>query len=228
MILHIPHSSTDTNGQKYLRDITLDINYLTDWFTDDLFEYDATRLVYPYSRFVCDVERLENDLMEAKGQGIFYTHGIDGTPIRELSATYIEVMKFELYDSFKRKFVDAIELGLQSAPQVIVDCHSFTSEDLDDTDFCIGINDSNVPVELLERFKLLLSVNGYSQAINKPYAGCILPEQFVNRAGAYAVMIEVNKKLYLTKELTKSDSYVTTKNIITGLLDIVREWEGSI
>ena len=30
-------------------------------------------VVFPYSRFVCDVEPLENDAMESIGQGIIYT-----------------------------------------------------------------------------------------------------------------------------------------------------------
>ena len=29
-------------------------------------------MVFPYSRFVCDAERLENDPLEEKGQGIIY------------------------------------------------------------------------------------------------------------------------------------------------------------
>lgn len=46
----------------------------TDWFTDMLFTIqgidDVIPAVFNYSRFVCDVERLENDPMEKEGQGI--------------------------------------------------------------------------------------------------------------------------------------------------------------
>jgi len=38
---------------------------MTDWFTDRLFQHPAAwPLVFPWSRLVCDVERLFDDSME--------------------------------------------------------------------------------------------------------------------------------------------------------------------
>ena len=51
------------------------VNRMTDWHTDILFNREDPRIksvVFPLSRFVCDVERLENDEMEKIGQGICY------------------------------------------------------------------------------------------------------------------------------------------------------------
>ena len=64
MILHIPHSGTNTLG----RDIQLfDIAELTDWFTDELFKFDGmvdATLIQDISRFVCDVERFYDEQEE--------------------------------------------------------------------------------------------------------------------------------------------------------------------
>ena len=59
MILHIPHAGTNTLGRNIEQ---FDIDYLTDCRTDELFNCEfATKLVFPISRFVCDVERFPDE-----------------------------------------------------------------------------------------------------------------------------------------------------------------------
>ena len=75
MILHIPHAGTNTLGRNIEQ---FDIDYLTDWRTDELFKCElASSLVFPISRFVCDVERFPDEYEEMFkiGQGICYTKG---------------------------------------------------------------------------------------------------------------------------------------------------------
>ena len=84
IVLNIPHASI--NGvfdpkyggwpcnQYFVNNC---LNKWTDWYTDFLFlplsrQKDVSTVVFPYSRFVCDAERLENDPLEEIGQGIIY------------------------------------------------------------------------------------------------------------------------------------------------------------
>jgi len=55
------------------KDVLEAIEKYTDHRTSELFHYDgAKRVEYGYSRFFCDVEKLEeNEPMEALGLGIF-------------------------------------------------------------------------------------------------------------------------------------------------------------
>ena len=81
IVLHIPHASVNgifgaygkwPSDPYFINDC---VNRWTDWYTDFLFatsNENVTSVVFPYSRFVCDAERLDNDPMEAEGQGILY------------------------------------------------------------------------------------------------------------------------------------------------------------
>lgn len=70
---------------KWRGEIETHIRRWTDNYTDSLFhpDFQFSALVnpvrYPYSRFFCDVERLEQDPMEQIGQGIVYSQFQDCT-----------------------------------------------------------------------------------------------------------------------------------------------------
>ena len=56
---------------------------MCDLYTDELFQHGAARrVVFPYSRFSCDVERFkENEPMEKFGMGFRYTRDALGQDI---------------------------------------------------------------------------------------------------------------------------------------------------
>lgn len=66
IILHIPHSSTVIHTLKgfsaTLNELEAEVLKLTDWYTDDLFysSYDD-KIIAPFSRIFCDVERFSED-----------------------------------------------------------------------------------------------------------------------------------------------------------------------
>ena len=83
IILHVPHSSTkipDISITPEIRDKCMEMaRPLIDYYTDELFvpenygQQSSQRMiaiVFEYCRFFCDVERLEDDPLEAKGQEI--------------------------------------------------------------------------------------------------------------------------------------------------------------
>lgn len=78
IVLNIPHSSDAfPEGCKGSWEDGVDehIRRWTDWETDRLFgaaslaDRRIRPVVFPWSRFFCDVERLENDPLESVGQG---------------------------------------------------------------------------------------------------------------------------------------------------------------
>ena len=86
MILHIPHSSTDTIDKEFQCNLELEQERMTDVDTDILFDHsDVTKVIFPISRLICDVERFEDNSMEemaSKGMGVCYTTNSFGKPLR--------------------------------------------------------------------------------------------------------------------------------------------------
>ena len=92
-IIHIPHASVYIPGEykdsyrpKVVRH---EIDVMTDWFCDSLFDCGAERIVFPVSRLLCDVERFRDDgeeTMAAVGMGAVYENCSDLSPLRQVSA----------------------------------------------------------------------------------------------------------------------------------------------
>ena len=93
MILHIPHSSTHIPFRdgfiSDFRTIEKEILRLTDWYTDELFHLEGqSKIVTPFSRIFCDVERFEEDTKEEMtkfGMGVLYEKTDSGDRLREIT-----------------------------------------------------------------------------------------------------------------------------------------------
>jgi N-formylglutamate deformylase len=225
MILHIPHSSVKMLPDIKVSNLKENLNLYTDWYTDDLFFHEAAeKIVFPYSRFSVDVERLPNDFMELYGLGILYTKDVFGNKIhRKFDQDIYFYDKHHNYLSERTNFYTGFFKKV-----IIIDCHSFNDnplyfedEIMERPDFCIGINkESCLSNDLYDYFKR----KGYIVDINFPYVGSIIPRGFENSYDIESVMIEVNKKLYLNDDYEKNDKYIHIKNIIKGALDIAYEY----
>lgn len=86
IVLHIPHSKTlipseainDYVSQDILNN---EISLLTDHATDEIFDINnIDKIIFPYNRVFCDVERLNDDeeIMFKYGRGFYYTKTDDG------------------------------------------------------------------------------------------------------------------------------------------------------
>lgn len=228
MILHIPHCGTETLD----RDINpLDIVRGCDWFTDELFRHRNSDIVIQNnSRFIVDCERLPDAIepLLKSGYGICYEKDFDGNDISvpnrsEMLGIY-EKHHDEL-NSITRKLLSYIPVVF------VVDCHSFgDSQIVSDVDFCLGFNDDFENLDMLERMKIFLEEKGYTVGINNPYSNAIVPSQFYGNKNVKSIMIEVNKRLYLTEYKTKvekSEKFGEIQNLITKLLDIISKEEQS-
>lgn len=201
LILNIPHSSVngifDEETGRWPRDarfINECVNKMTDWWTDMLFSVegiDYDQVIFPFSRFVCDAERLIDDPMEAIGQGILYKE-FDGFKRGELTEEN-RLFLMRQWERHREKLSECIK----SDDSVLVDCHSFPSE-YADVDVCIGFNeDWSFNEDLVGKTVELFRQWGYSVGINHPYSNSITPESPHRYT---SIMIEVNKRIYMNEK----------------------------
>ena len=191
----------------------------TDWFTDWIFCQAAvndSRIVpvsFPFSRFFCDVERLENDPLESIGQGIVYTD------FGECHRNIGDAESKRLHEEFYRAFTERLRSNLQPSA-FLLDCHSFPS-DLSDVDVCIGYNEdwSRPEDEILFQTKAIFESLGFKTGLNHPYANSMSP---VMPFAYPSMMIELNKKTYMceTGELdsTGMDVVVSSLKKVYGMI----------
>jgi N-formylglutamate deformylase len=217
LILHIPHASTHIPTLEGFilsqADIDAEVRRLTDWYTDELFEYDQAKTVEAgFSRLFCDVERFADDSLEVMakyGMGVLYTHTDDGRRLREVTSDLRERIFNEYYEPHHQQLEYEVEASLRTTQTaMIVDCHSFPDtpfkRDLDQSpsrpDINIGTDDFHTSVRLLTTTENFFLAKSLTVGINKPYSGTITPFRFYGKTrGVESIMIEVNRKLYLQK-----------------------------
>ncbi len=202
IVLNIPHASI--NGvfdpkyggwpcnQYFVNNC---LNKWTDWYTDFLFstlsrQKDVSTVVFPYSRFVCDAERLENDPLEKIGQGIIYKeygyHKRNDMNEKQIKET------MRLWEQHQK----SLKKHIKSPNTVLIDCHSFPS-DLSDCDICIGHNDDwSYNGKIVNGIVKVFKGMGYTVEINKPFSNSITPQMPFPYT---SLMIEVNKHVYMNE-----------------------------
>ncbi len=196
IVLHIPHSSPvfPLGFGRWSQGIDEHIVRWTDWYTDWLFCQAAgidDRIIpvsFPFSRFFCDPERLENDPLESVGEGIIYSD------YEECHRQIADDEKKDLLAEFYYPFVDRLRRYLNPRT-LLLDCHSFPS-DLSDIEVCIGFNDdwSRPENGLLEKTEAAFTSHGLKTGFNSPYSNSISPSMpFLYRS----MMIELNKRAYM-------------------------------
>ena len=204
IVLNIPHSSIAGIFDKEIGGwprnaffVNGPVKELTDWYTDMLFSLPSIDKIIPvvfnYSRFVCDVERLDNDPLEDIGQGIIYTNY--GGYARSIDNSVRDKL-FQMRKDYLSKLSDKI---LDNGKTLLIDCHSFSSISPESPDICIGFNDDfsysgDAVNVLLDEFKK----SNYTVAINHPYSNSITPTK---EKEYKSVMIEVNKRVYMNESI---------------------------
>lgn len=195
IVLNVPHASPvfPMGKEHWDEGIDVEIERWTDWYTDWLFQSADQRVVsvvYPFSRFFCDVERLENDPLEAVGQGIVYKqfNGLN----RSIPPADEDWARCSYYEHINR-----LKAAIRDEHTLLIDCHSFPA-DLSDVDVCIGFNeDWSKPQEpIINSVVKIFRDAGYIVGINTPYSNSIAPAMEFEYQ---SLMIEINKKAYLKR-----------------------------
>ena len=215
--LHIPHSSDNLPEDCiWTGEIRKALDRWTDWHTDRLFGTSirgVRRFVYPWSRFYCDIERLVNDPMEKRGQGIAYV-AIDGCT-RNLTDEDRQQI-YQSYHEARQAFYDIAKMP----ETLIIDCHSFPSDLAPDIDFCIGFNDDDTK---LSQKTINLIVKhfqdaGFRVGINSPYSNSVCASMDPLDIRTKTIMIEVNKSVYLESDgITPNEDFEKIKQLIEDL-----------
>lgn len=211
-----------------------EINLLTDWYTDELFDLAFTKLIAPFSRVFCDVERFANDsleIMSKYGMGMCYTHLDNGELMREVTPELRAKIKSAYYDPHHQLLEDWTTDALNEFGKVlIIDCHSFTeipfkrdlNQETPRPDFCIGTSEYHTPERLVAASVEFLSEKGYSTSINKPYSGSMIPMKFYQKEeNVMGIMIEVNRKLYVNAsngKVKKNSNFDSVRRIASDLI----------
>ncbi|MDB4297541.1 N-formylglutamate amidohydrolase [Flavobacteriaceae bacterium] len=230
-ILHIPHAHTNfPNFNGFIVDestLTNEVQNLTDHFTDELFATENTiPITAPFSRVFCDVERFrtdEDEVMAQQGMGATYTHLENGELMRVLSSTKREELLEQYYDIHHEKLTQAVDQQLALYGKAsIIDCHSFPdtphTRNIDKTpnrpDICIGTNYDHTDYYILKHTIGFFSSKGFKVGVNAPYKGCIVPLKYYKKnRNVKSIMIEVNRKLYLNNDFTKSSNFHNIQKI---------------
>jgi len=238
IILHIPHSSTFIpfyDGYTVDKDtINNEINLLTDWFTDELFDLPYTKIITPFSRVFCDVERFHDDseeIMSKYGMGICYTHFDNGKLMREVNPELRNRIKNDFYDHHHRELEKAVDECLsKNNKAIIIDCHSFPhlplerdlQKELPRPDFCIGTNDFHTPEPIADYACEFITKHGFNVKFDNPYSGTIIPLKYFNKENkVHGLMIEVNRNFYMNLEqgkIIKKSNFQNIKHLLDDLI----------
>lgn len=219
IVLNIPHSrweGIDEHCDQY--DVPgwvtiYETLVQTDWYTESLFKIDNVHSVEAQvNRILVDTERLlpdEAEPMARQGRGCLYTHGSRGQRIRR---GLTEEERNSLLDKYYHPHHKALEEAVQASLNahngcLLIDCHSFPDQpfsgesDAERPDICLGTTNRNTPPEFIQFLVDKFAHWGYSVSVNTPYAGCVLPSAFEGDKRVLAVMIDVNRKLYLEQRV---------------------------
>lgn len=241
LVLHIPHSSTKIpllDGYVSTQNkIQEEIIKLTDWYTDDLFDSEVDyKIVTPFSRIFCDVERFADDELEVMskfGMGSLYEKLDNGNQLRIVSAKLKSEVLKDYYWKHHNRFNDVVKNHLNEIEScLILDCHSFPSspfncalvQDNNTPDFNIGTDPYHTPSYLIEASQEFFKSRGLSLGIDTPYSGSIVPIEYYQKdQRVSSIMLEVNRRMYLNEPSNeKSTSYITTKKIVQEYMDLLR------
>ena len=237
IILHIPHSSKEIPKQykrlfyepEALGD---ELEAMTDMYTDQLFNQQYTKLIFPLSRLVCDVERFRDpsqESMTARGMWICYSKNSMGKQLKRLETSYVQDMLVNYYDKHHTKLTKMVTEDLKQAGKtLIVDCHSFPEQMpwLDkqawpEVDICIGADKFHTPSKLVDTISHEFAKRGYKVAINAPFAGTLVPMKYYQQNKAVqSVMLEINRRLYYDADTkSQNNNFVQLREHISEILE---------
>ncbi len=217
VVIHVPHSSTvipdEIRRTLAITDaeLTDELLRMTDHFTHELFEIapsEAVPVIAPVSRLVVDVERFpsdEDEPMAAAGMGVVYMKTSRGGVLRTSASRGSLVTSY--YEPHHATLARAVQAAIDAHGRcLIIDAHSFSSvplphepdQDPDRPDICIGTDSFHTPPELRDRAVEAVDAVGWTVAIDRPFAGCLVPLEFYGAdSRVQSIMIEVNRRLYM-------------------------------
>ena len=249
VVIHVPHSSMEipehVRTDFLLPDEALhrECVAMTDHHTLDLFGRNAALcevVSFPVSRLVVDPERFLDDTKEtmaAIGMGVVYTRTSDGRALRHApTPEQRDRLIADYYIPHHQRLTAAVDAALTANGRcLIIDGHSFPStplpyepdQELVRPDICLGTDPFHTPAGLRERARAIFEGDGFTVAIDRPYAGTMVPgKHFGKTASVSSLMIEINRGLYADEETgERSASYESLHQRLSSCLDqLIEAW----
>jgi N-formylglutamate deformylase len=239
MILHIPHASIEIpffDGYVDVEKVNKEIDLLTDWYTDELFSHsDSIKVIAPFSRVFCDVERFiddDHEPMSKKGMGFTYTLCDDGSPLRNMPAALRQKIIDEYYNPHHNILTDAVDQQLKVYGKAsIIDCHSYPNIPLKRDqhqltprpDFNIGISSFHTPAKWIDASKDYFDQKGFSLGVDWPYSGTMVPIKHYNiEPRVQSIMLEINRDLYLNPDdKSKNGQFNFFQGVVSDWLTLI-------
>ncbi len=216
IIFHIPHASTELpdefyegleppfvkegkgTTELYLTNLKMSDVLLLELVKDLPYE----KVVVPYSRLYCDVERYWDDDKEAMskyGMGAVYTKEYLGRTLRKEDKLYKAKVK-KYYDRHHSSLLEAVKRT--EGDVLLIDLHSF-GPDIASViskgpypDICIGYNEGDKNEELISEIERFCDANCLTHQRNFPYSGSMTVTELKGKT-VRSIMIEINKRVYL-------------------------------
>ncbi|MCP4093584.1 MAG: N-formylglutamate amidohydrolase [Planctomycetes bacterium] len=209
LVFHIPHLSQEIPSCEMdqflmppleLKQAIEDVHDVGTDFTRDfrkgVFGHEfATSVVFPYSRYLVDVERFED---EAIHEQCFH-----GRPLRKRpSDEERERLLNTYYRPHHERLTNAVDHALDNYGKcLIVDCHSYPVEPFPFENveacrpmLCIGADDFHTPPEIVESLQKEAREQEISCAVNSPFSGALTPLKHYRRDHRVkSVMIELRR-----------------------------------
>jgi N-formylglutamate amidohydrolase len=224
-IFHIPHSSRDI-PDKYRDQFTIDdntlnleLNKLTDHFTDSMTEgLEATKVIFPYSRLLVDVERFADDALESmsgRGMGVIYSNGHALNKIRRALTDDERAELIELYWEHHNLLEKRVEEALKQFNKcLIIDLHSYPRLKLPyetsvgiRPELCIGTDNFHTPDNLVSEITSIASKYKLDTTLNTPFAGTLVPlKHYGKEPRVNSVMLEIRRDQYMDESNMVVDS----------------------
>ena len=203
VVAWLPHTGVFLPGTP-TTNFRRDAHILADWRLEEIWNFLSSPLTSDYSRFAVDLERYKNDKKEPMaqaGMGVLYNRLIDGTKFeRKILGPQKRLVNY--YEKQHARLKKAILQAGEGA--LLLDLHSFCpaplpcdrDKSMPRPDICLGFNDDLTAPDSckLRAVENLLKTRGYRVAVNSPFAGAMTTPVNIRYT---ALMIEINKKLYL-------------------------------
>ncbi len=200
-----------------------------------LFSSDADRLIYACANYTHSDKKhplfydrivqiyFDRDRLDI---GVCYTSNSFGGRLREVSDAEKEQIKSTHYDKHHEQFNDLVAEEIEENGRAfIVDCHSFSNEVLPHEenivrpDICIGTDAFHAPSDLLQKVSHYFKDEGYTVAVNQPFAGTIVPLKYYRKdQRVSSIMIEINRNLYLGEDFEKNEQFRSIRLLIGNML----------
>ena len=214
-LVHIPHDGTMIPAEL-LRSVCVPIkelirqhNALRDTEVTAFAPRNADEtLRFPISRVFCDVERfIEAEPMDSHGMGFCYTHGFDGTRLKQVTKT-IRDQTLVYYAEHHRKLnafckeTDSIFLlDLHSySPQIVPEENRINGRSFPEV--CLGYESPWIREDVIAAAKNAFSALGLTVDLNYPYSGSMVPSSLLHDpqiCDCISLMIEIRRDVYMNQ-----------------------------